>query len=119
MQWLPVLSAALALYVTMASAQSNPSYKLNADNLSLEQQIQVGDMLTKQAGAPLHGGAFPVSLNSKVPAQIELRPMPESAIAIAPELQGLTYVVVDEEIAIVEPQSRTIVAVLQRWRSPN
>jgi len=51
-----------------------------------------------------------------VPPEIELRALPAKAEAVTPQVRGLNYLVVDELIGLVEPQSRKIVAVLQRWR---
>jgi hypothetical protein len=117
MHRLAALSVALMLQITAAAAQSMPGMK--ADALSLEQQIKVGEILTKYGGAPLHGGNFSLAVDSKVPAQIELRQVPASVDAIAPQFHGRSYMVVDEQIAIVDPQGRNIVAVLQRWQSQN
>jgi uncharacterized protein DUF1236 len=64
----------------------------------------------------LHGGSFTLAVDSVVPEQAQLRPVPSSVDAIAPHFRGNSYLVVDEQIAIVEPQTRKIIAVLQRWR---
>jgi hypothetical protein len=109
------ICVAFALPITAALAQSGTN--AGPDGLSMEQQTKVGDILTKEAGPPLHGGNFSLAVDSKVPAQVELRPVPGGVDAIAPQFRGRSYLVVDEQIAIIDPQSRTIVAVLQRWQS--
>jgi Protein of unknown function (DUF1236) len=109
------IGVALALPITAALAQSGTS--AGPDGLSMEQQTKVGEILTKEAGPPLHGGNFSLAVDSKVPAQVELRPVPASVDVIAPQFRGRNYLVVDEQIAIVDPQSRKIMAVLQRWQS--
>lgn len=114
-----ILTAMLAFHVTTVVAQSQSPSSLGGDSLSMEQQIEVGDILTKEAGAALHGGNFPLSVNGKVPTHIELRPMPENINSIAPQFRNHSYIVVDEQIAIVEPESRNIVAVPQRWQRPS
>ncbi len=117
MQRLIAISALLALHMTTASAQS-PAPP-GSEALSMEQQIKVGEMLTNDGGAALSAGAFALSAGTVVPAAVQLRPVPDNVAAAAPQLRDRTYVVVEEQIAIVEPQTRKVVAVVQRWRPQN
>lgn len=109
------LAAIFPALILAAIVQQSPSAAI--DEMSLEQQIKVGEILTKDAGAPWRGGAFSLARDAVVPAGIELRAVPAGADAVATQLKGLSYLVVDEEIAIVDLQSRKIVAVLPRWKS--
>jgi hypothetical protein len=61
MHRLALLLIMLALQVTAAAAQSPTA---NADGLSMEQQPKVGEILTKDGGAPLHGGNFSLAMLS-------------------------------------------------------
>src|SRR5262249_18546357 len=50
--------------------------------------------------------------------RFEVRPLPPQAEQVAPQLRGYGYVVVEEQIALVEPRSRKIEVVFPRWREP-
>jgi hypothetical protein len=106
------LAALLATQITAAVAQSPPA--TDRVDLSLEQQAKVGEILTQDAGAPLPGGHFSLSIGNAVPAEVQLRPVPGRVDAVVPEFRGRSYVVVEEQVAVVDPQTRKILAVMQR-----
>ena len=85
----------------------------------MEQQIKLGEILSDDAVAPIHGGSFAISIGSVVPEPVELRPVPASVGALAPQFRNTSFIVVDEEIALVDPKTRDIIAVMQRWRRQN
>jgi hypothetical protein len=45
---------------------------------------------------------------------VPLRPLPAKAAEAAPQLHGASYVMVEEQIALVDAQTRKILAVIQR-----
>jgi hypothetical protein len=111
---------ALGLGVAAAVAEESvaePGSGRKPDTLSLEQVVKLSNTITNENAAPLSNVNFPVSIDSVVPGQISLRPLPSSANAAAPQFTGDSYIVVEELIAIVEPKTRKIVAVVPRARS--
>jgi hypothetical protein len=48
-----------------------------------------------------------------LPEDVELLEVPQAILAQAPELQSLRYVVIADQIALVEPQSRQVLAVVE------
>lgn len=114
-QSFPQIAIALVLQLGAASAQSasNPD-RPGMDSLSLEQQSEVGDLITKDAGMPLAAGQFQLAVGNTIPPEVPLRPIPASAADAAPQVQGKNYAVIEEQIVIVDPNSRKITAVLQR-----
>jgi hypothetical protein len=114
-QFLPAIVLCLVLQLGGASAQSAANAdRPGMDNLSLEQQSTVGDLITKDAGMPLAAGQFQIAVGNTVPAGVQLRTVPGNAGEAAPQIQNRSYAVVEEQIAIVDPASRRITAVLQR-----
>ncbi len=113
MRRLLVLLLSLASMIAPAAAQS--SAPATTRNLSLEQQTKVGDAITRDAGAASPAGVFPLVVGGEVPANVPLRPVPATAAEAAPQLQGASYVIVEEQIALVDAQ-RKILAVIQRGR---
>ena len=112
------VAAALMLGTAAAMAQtaSTPDVP-SKESLSLDQQSKIGEIITNDDTTPLSGTNFSLSVDSTVPAQIQLRRLPPAAEASAPKFRGYSYVMVEEQIALVEPRSRRIVAVIPRWRS--
>jgi hypothetical protein len=54
-----------------------------------------------------------------VRADLPLRPVPASVGQAAPQFRGASYLVVEEQIAIVDSQTRKILAVVQRGLTQN
>jgi uncharacterized protein DUF1236 len=112
------LLRALALFaIVSASAAAQSPAQTGTRELSLEQQTKMADAITRDAGAPLPGARFPLAIGSAVPADVPLRPLPASLDAVAPQFRGASYVVVEEQIAIVDTSTRKILAVIQRGLS--
>jgi len=115
-----VVSISIGLLIGLSAvlAQPNvaPGQTSTGDTLSLEQQVALADAITNDAGAPIGSGAFPIAIDARVPEAVQLRPLPAAASAAVPQLRDHRYVAVEEVIAIVEPATRKIVAVLQRSR---
>ena len=59
--------------------------------------------------------AHHAAINRMVPANIELHSMPPEAERLAPQLRGFGYVVVEEQIALVDQRTRKIELVFPRW----
>jgi hypothetical protein len=109
------ITIGLLLQLGVAGAQSGSnSDRPGMDTLSLEQQSKLGKLITKDAGMPLAAGQFQIAVGNTVPAEVQLRPIPGGAQEAAPQVQNKSYAVVEEQIAIVDPNSRKITAVLQR-----
>jgi len=86
--------------------------------LSMEQQSKVADLVTKEA-RPLPHVNFSIAVDAVVPPDIPVHPLPKEADTIAPQLRGFGYVVVEEQIALVDQQTRKIGFVIQRGRVQN
>jgi hypothetical protein len=111
-----IVLATVELLVSAAAAQPASGPPALETSLSLDQKIKIAEIITDAEKNPLSGIKFSFAVNSIVPREIELHPLPPDAEQITPQVRGLNYLVVDELIGLVEPQSRKIVAVLQRWR---
>ena len=111
----PLIAAGLMLQLGAARAESQTN-RDQPDTLSLEQQSKVGQFITKEAGMPNAAGQFQLAIGNTVPPDVRLRPIPSTAGDAAPQIQGKSYTVVEEQIVIVDPGSRKITAVLQRGK---
>jgi hypothetical protein len=114
LQRLFALAFLLALPISSAAQLSAQT---GARELSLEQQTKIADTITREAGPPLPGAHFSLAIGNAVPADVPLRPVPAGAAAVAPQFRGASYVVVEEQIALVDSSTRKILAVIQRGLS--
>jgi hypothetical protein len=54
-----------------------------------------------------------VSIGADLPGELDVRPLPPAVIALVPEYRGYDYVVVHEEIVVVEPSTRRVVEIIR------
>ena len=107
--------AAVSCVATAASAQTPADSAASGSGLlTLDQKTKISEMITKQT-PPLAAPAFPVSVDGVVPSEIQLNSLPPEAEQLAPRLRGLSYVVVEELVAIVDPRTRKVEIVFPRW----
>jgi hypothetical protein len=107
--------AVLQLALSGAAAQSQSATK--AETLSLEQKTKISQLTSKQT-APLASGSFSIAVDAVVPADIQVHSPPSEAEHLAPQVRGLGYVVVEEQIALVDQRSRKVEIIFPRWREP-
>jgi Protein of unknown function (DUF1236) len=60
---------------------------------------------------------FSVSVGTRVPERYQFHPLPTEIVDIVPEYRGFDYMVVDNEIVIVNPSTREIVYTMSEGRS--
>jgi uncharacterized protein DUF1236 len=60
---------------------------------------------------------FSVSVGTRVPERYHFHPLPTEIVDIVPEYRGFDYMVVDNEIVIVNPSTREIVYTMKEGRS--
>ena len=108
------LAASLCFFVSAAAAQApSQSAAAKSDLLSMDQKIKIAQLITKQT-APLASGSFSIAVDA-VPPDIEIHSLPAEAQRLAPQLRGFGYIVVEEQIALVEQRTRKVELVFPRW----
>jgi hypothetical protein len=55
-----------------------------------------------------------LALGAEIPADVELYELPQVVVDRVPELHGLRFIVVEDQIVIVDPQDRSIALVIER-----
>jgi hypothetical protein len=114
MQKLLIGAAALSLALGIAVAQ--PAETRGNPSLSLDQQGKISEIVTNQTPQPLTNINFSLAPGVVVPANVVLQRLPAEAEKLAPQVQGYSYLAVEELVAIVDTNSRKIVSVMQRMR---
>jgi len=81
--------------------------------LNSEQRTQIHERLFTGGGVrPLSGADFALSVGARVPRRIHLYPLPAEIFGIVPEYEGYDYILVGDEVVIVDPATLEIVAVI-------
>ena len=106
---------ALQFALVPVVAQPVPTSVAN-QSLSLDQQSKISEIITNQAPQPLTGVSFLVAPDVVVPPDVTLQRLPAEAEKLAPQLQGYSYLAIEELVAIVDTNSRKISGVMQRMR---
>jgi hypothetical protein len=84
-----------------------------AAKLSTEQRTQITSVIREQRVAPVTNVNFSISVGTRIPREgITLHSLPSRVVTIYPEWRSYKYVLVREEIVIINPDTYEIVAVL-------
>jgi hypothetical protein len=110
------LIGAAAVYFMLAAAIAQPAGSAGNSSLSLDQQGRISEVITNQTPQPLTGIDFSVAPDVVVPPGVTLQRLPAEAEQLAPQLQGYSYLAVEELVAIVDTNTRKIISVMQRMR---
>jgi hypothetical protein len=80
--------------------------------LSEQQQTRVRETVLKQRNARVTNVNFSVTVGTRIPRSVRLVALPATVIEVVPEYRSYQYVVVGDDIVIVDPGSYEIVYVL-------
>ncbi|MGY4595244.1 hypothetical protein ACVWXL_002990 [Bradyrhizobium sp. GM22.5] len=81
--------------------------------LSTEQRTQITSVIREEHVRPVTNVNFSISVGTRIPREgIELHTLPSRVVTIYPEWRTYRYVLVKDEIVIVNPDTYEIVAVL-------
>ncbi|MBI5265126.1 MAG: DUF1236 domain-containing protein [Bradyrhizobium sp.] len=81
--------------------------------LSTEQRTQITSVIREQRVTPVNNVNFTISVGTRVPREgIELHALPPRVVSIYPEWRTYKYILVRDEIVIIDPNTYEIVAVL-------
>ncbi|MDA9524435.1 hypothetical protein XI06_30160 [Bradyrhizobium sp. CCBAU 11434] len=89
------------------------SINVNASiNINDQQRTRVSQSIARLDVRPLTSVNFSVSVGTVVPRDVRLQQLPADVVEIVPQYRGYDFVIVKDEIVIVEPSSYKIVATL-------
>jgi hypothetical protein len=80
--------------------------------LSTEQHAKIWESIRGEKSAPFSGAKFSMTIGESVPQGIHLYRLPVRVIEFAPQYRGYEYVLVGDEILIVDPRTHRIVAII-------
>lgn len=77
-----------------------------------QQRTRISTSIRQANVRPLRNANFSVSVGAVVPTGVRFYPVTPAIVEIYPEYRGYQFVVVEEEIVIIEPRTRKIVTVI-------
>ena len=84
-----------------------------AVNLTTEQKTKVRTVIKEKVHAqPLTNVNFSISVGTRVPRDVRFYPVPVEVVEIYPAWRGFNFVLVNEQIVIIEPSTFEIVAII-------
>jgi DNA mismatch repair ATPase MutL len=94
-----------------ADRSSNTNMKASV-NFNDQQRTRISTSISHLNVQPLNNVNFSLSVGTVVPRDVRVRPLPAEVVEIVPQYRGYDFVLVKDEIVIVEPSSYKIVAVM-------
>jgi len=81
--------------------------------LSTDQRTQITSVIKEEHVAPTKNVNFSISVGTRVPREhVTLHTLPSKVVTIYPEWRGYKFILVHDEIVVVNPRTYEIVAVL-------
>jgi hypothetical protein len=100
-----------------APVQPNPTAQSNtpraAANLSVEQRTQISAVIKQQNAPRASDVNFSISIGTRVPRTMHFYPLPPRVVEVYPNWRGYEYILVGNEILVIDPRTEEIVAVLE------
>jgi hypothetical protein len=83
-----------------------------AHQLSTDQRTKITTVIREQRVAPINNVNFSISIGTRVPREVSFHRLPAEVVTIYPEWRGYDYILVRDQILVIDPRSHEIVAVL-------
>jgi hypothetical protein len=81
--------------------------------LSQDQRTKIKDVIVRDRNvARVNGANFSVSVGARVPRDVHVSVLPPEVVTIVPEYRGFEYVLVGDQLLIIDPDTLEIVAIL-------
>jgi len=80
--------------------------------LSTEQRTKITTVIRNEHVAPVTNVNFSISVGTRIPREVRYHPLPAEVVTIYPEWRGYNYVLVRDQIVVIDPQTLEIVAIL-------
>jgi hypothetical protein len=80
--------------------------------LSGEQRTKITTVIRNQHVAPVTNVNFSISVGTRVPHDVRFYPLPTEVVTIYPEWRDYEFILVGDQIVVVDPRSFEIVAVI-------
>ncbi|MGD0847770.1 DUF1236 domain-containing protein [Bradyrhizobium sp.] len=80
--------------------------------LSTEQHTRITSVIRDQHVAPVTSVNFSIAVGTRIPRDVTFHPLPTEIVTIYPDWRGYEFILVNDQIVVVNPQTFEIVAVI-------
>jgi hypothetical protein len=80
--------------------------------LSTEQHTKITTVIRNQHVEPLRNVNFSIAVGSRVPRDVSFHPLPAEVVTVYPEWRGYEFVLVNNQIIVINPRTLEIVDVI-------
>jgi hypothetical protein len=80
--------------------------------LSSDQRTKITTVIKGQHIQPVTNVNFSISVGTRVPRDVSFHPLPAEIVTIYPDWRGYEFILVKDQIVVVDPQTFEIVAVI-------
>ena len=95
-----------------SSATTGQGAASSSAKLSNEQRTKITTILKRQKVEPAHLNVS-MRVGTRVPESVHFYPLPVEVVDIYPEWRGYDYILVGDEIVVIDPRTHEIVAILE------
>jgi Protein of unknown function (DUF1236) len=93
-------------------ANQAPGSRGGSVQISQDQRTKIRGIIGSGSGARVASMNFSVSVGATVPRSVHVEVLPEDVVEIVPQYEGFDYIVVGDEILIVDPNTLAIVDII-------
>ncbi|MDJ0447498.1 DUF1236 domain-containing protein [Methylocystis sp. JR02] len=86
--------------------------------LDARQESRVRDIIEQRGGRRISRTDFDVRIGAIAPPSVAFAPLPPEVVSIVPQYRGFDYVMVEDQIAIIDPNDRRVVSMLDVGGGP-
>jgi Protein of unknown function (DUF1236) len=83
-----------------------------AGKLSNEQRTKITTVIRNQHVQPVTNVNFSIAVGTRVPRDVSFHPLPAEIVSVYPDWRGYEFILVRDQILVIDPSSLEIVAVL-------
>lgn len=83
-----------------------------AAKLTTQQRTKITTIIKKQKAEPAHLD-IDVRVGVHVPSHVHYYPLPTQVVDVYPEWRGYDYILVSDQILVIDPDTRVVVAILE------
>jgi hypothetical protein len=80
--------------------------------LSTEQRTRITTVIRDQHVAPVGDVNFSIAVGTRIPRDVTFHPLPTEIVTIYPDWRGYEFILVNNQIVVVNPQTFEIVAII-------
>jgi hypothetical protein len=84
-----------------------------AAKLSTEQRTKITTVIRDQHVQPVTSVNFSIAVGTRVPRDVSFHPLPAEVVTVYPEWRGYEFILVNNQILVVNPRTLEIVAILE------